>query len=63
MATVRHALFAEAGVKMLQVPEQLASTPVSSDMGMREQADALRAKLAGQQEVARLRPILYPEDD
>jgi hypothetical protein len=63
MSTIRHALFAESGVKMLQETEQIAHIPVARGMDPKAQADLLRAKLPAQADAQRLRALLFPEGD
>jgi hypothetical protein len=63
MATIRHALFAEAGVRLLQETEQVAFMPVADGLPMKQQADVLRAKLPAPGDATRLSAVLFPEDD
>jgi hypothetical protein len=63
LATLRHALFAEAGVKMLHETEQIAYMPVPTGMDVKTQADVLRAKLPAETDAKRLRALLFPGDD
>jgi hypothetical protein len=63
MATIRHALFAEAGVKILAETEQIVQMPVSHDMPASAQAEILRAKVPAEVDARRLRALLFPGDD
>lgn len=64
LGAARWALFAEAGVKWWSTAKQAAQTPLpppGGDMKTFTLVGELRAQ--GMNEMNRLRPILFPEDD
>ena len=63
LTAVRTALFAEASVKLLEEAKDAASTAVPDDAPLTYRAELLKYRLAGQEELARIRPVLFPEDD
>lgn len=61
MGAVRAAVFAEAGVKLLADAQSAASFAVPSDAPFTVRGEALKIRLAGVAEVARLREVLHME--
>lgn len=58
----RWALFAEKAVVMLRESQQAAATPIDASMGTEYLRAAIPRQQAGAADVARLRPMLFPED-
>lgn len=63
LSAVRAALFAEAGVRILAESEQAANVAVPSDLPLATRGELIKHRLAAQEDVRRLRPMLFPEGD
>jgi hypothetical protein len=63
LALARWALFAEAGVKILNEAKEAAAISVPREAPPEARAAAVRLRLDGQAVVDSIRPVLFPEDD